>query len=98
MCELSNVGLWVDALNFCVVTLQIILFNTRYTETIKEDVIKKERVADRCDISLSVQPYITTRSCYNRMLHSVGFETCLMPRWRSRMKKLAKGEARRSWT
>ena len=46
-CEISNVGLWVDALTFCVVTLQIILFNTRYTETIKEDIINKERVAEQ---------------------------------------------------
>ena len=31
----ASVGLWVDALNFAVITLQIILFDTRYSEMVR---------------------------------------------------------------
>ena len=31
----ESVGLWVDALNFAVITLQIILFDTRYSEMVR---------------------------------------------------------------
>ena len=41
----ESVGLWVDALNFVIITLQIIIFDTEYTERIREDLIEKEESA-----------------------------------------------------
>lgn len=32
----NNVGLWVDALTFAVVTVQIIIFDTQYSEMMRE--------------------------------------------------------------
>ena len=38
----SSVGLWVDALNFIVMTIQIIVFNTQYSEQVKTELERKE--------------------------------------------------------
>ena len=46
-CDESNVGLWVDALNFTVITLQMALFDTQYTAIIREDTIKREEEAEK---------------------------------------------------
>lgn len=40
-----NVGLWVDALTFAIVTLQIILFDTQYSEMMREYLIERNRNA-----------------------------------------------------
>ena len=38
-------GLWVDALNFAVVTIQIILLDTPYSEAIRMELKEKEEHA-----------------------------------------------------
>lgn len=45
--EVSSVGLWVDAFNFVVITLQIMIFSSRYSDFIKDDLIKREANAAR---------------------------------------------------
>ena len=44
-CDVSNIGLWVDALNFVVLTMQMILFDTQYTTLIKNDIVVRESEA-----------------------------------------------------
>ena len=39
--EPRNLGLWIDALNFIVVTIQIIIFDTQYTEIVTEELNRK---------------------------------------------------------
>ena len=39
--EPRNLGLWIDALNFIVVTLQIIIFDTQYAEVVKDELTRK---------------------------------------------------------
>lgn len=41
----ASVGLWVDALNFAVITIQIILFDTQYSEAIRIELKEKEENA-----------------------------------------------------
>ena len=36
-----NLGLWIDALNFIVVTLQIIIFDTQYADIVKLELTRK---------------------------------------------------------
>ena len=37
----QNLGLWIDALNFIVITLQIIIFDTQYAEVVKTELNRK---------------------------------------------------------
>jgi len=46
-CQATNVGLWVDAFNFAVITIQIVVMDTRYTDIISDDLRKKEKNAMR---------------------------------------------------
>ena len=39
--EPRNLGLWIDALNFIVVTIQIIIFDTQYTDIVTEELNRK---------------------------------------------------------
>ena len=38
----DNVGLWVDALNFAVITLQIIIFDSQYSESVRQELRHQE--------------------------------------------------------
>ena len=38
----ENVGLWVDALNFAIITLQIIIFDSKYSESIRQELRERE--------------------------------------------------------
>lgn len=40
-----NVGLWVDALTFAVVTIQIIIFDTQYSEMMRAYLIERAKKA-----------------------------------------------------
>ena len=40
-----NVGLWVDALTFTVITLQIIIFDTQYSEMMRNHLVERSRKA-----------------------------------------------------
>ena len=44
-CDTSNIGLWVDAFNFIVITIQMILLHTSYMDNIRNDINKREGVA-----------------------------------------------------
>jgi hypothetical protein len=44
--EPINLGLWIDALNFIVVSLQIIVFDTQHAEVVKTELTKKVNEAD----------------------------------------------------
>ena len=37
----ENLGLWIDALNFIVITLQIVIFDTRYADVVKQELTRK---------------------------------------------------------
>ena len=39
--EPINLGLWIDALNFIVVSLQIIIFDTQHAEVVKNELTTK---------------------------------------------------------
>ena len=39
--EPINLGLWIDALNFIVISLQIIIFDTQYAEVVKDELTRK---------------------------------------------------------
>ena len=39
-------GLWIDALNFAVVSLQIIIFDTQHAEVVKDVLTKKVNEAE----------------------------------------------------
>ena len=41
----GNVGLWVDALTFVVITLQIVIFDTQYSEMMREYLIERNKKA-----------------------------------------------------
>ena len=43
--EPVNLGLWIDALNFIVVSLQIIVFDTQYAEVVREELATKVKEA-----------------------------------------------------
>ena len=40
-----NVGLWVDALTFAVITLQIIIFDSQYSDMMQEYLTERNRNA-----------------------------------------------------
>jgi hypothetical protein len=44
--EPINLGLWIDALNFIVVSLQIIVFDTQHAEVVKTELTKRVNEAD----------------------------------------------------
>ena len=44
--EPINLGLWIDALNFAVVSLQIIIFDTQHAEVVKDVLTKKVNEAE----------------------------------------------------
>ena len=37
----QNLGLWIDALNFIVITLQIIIIDTQYADIVREELTRK---------------------------------------------------------
>lgn len=45
--DATNIGLWVDAFNFAVISLQIIVMDTSYTDTIRDDLIMRGANAAR---------------------------------------------------
>ncbi len=48
MCSATNVGLWVDAFNFAVITLQMAIMDTTYTDFIRQDLLNRETNANKC--------------------------------------------------
>ena len=41
----TNIGLWVDALTFAVITLQIIIFDSQYSDMMQEYLTERSRNA-----------------------------------------------------
>ena len=37
----QNLGLWIDALNFIVITLQIIIFDTQYADIVRVELTRR---------------------------------------------------------